>query len=171
MDDKIRRKIAETAAKDNDWGVDEVRVDEIERLQRPLCSFYTAANTARPLSYVRNYAVFGEQVTPAGTGTVVAKILDNCSTGASAEWWAEIIARFHDDLGNGQVLLDEVTRPDIVRKLSQAGKSFTAPTLDRKKQSIDFLLLNRETYVVYQVEAVRKGGGAVEITKTKVLAP
>jgi hypothetical protein len=36
---------------------------------------------------------------------------------------------------------------------------------------VTFLLLNRETYVVYQVEAMRKTSGIVEVTKTKVLAP
>ena len=171
MDEKIWRKIAEAAAKENGWKVEDVRVDEVERLRRPLCSFYTAANTAFPLSYVRNYALFGGQVTPAGDGRVVAKILDNCSTGASSEWWAEIVARFHRNLGNGQVLVDEATRPDIVRKLSESGKSFIAPILDRKRQTVTFLLLNRETYVVYQVEAMRKTSGIVEVTKTKVLAP
>src|SRR5215813_12482040 len=87
MDDKIRRKIAEAAAKDNAWKVDDVRVNEVERLRRPRCSFYTAANTAAPLSYVRNYALLGEQITPAGDGEVVAKILDKCSKGAPANWW------------------------------------------------------------------------------------
>jgi len=171
MDDKIRRKIAEAAAKEKAWNVDDVRVDEVERLRRPRCSFYTAANTAAPLSYVRNYALFNEEVTPAGDGKVVAHILDKCSKGASANWWAEIIARFYNDLGNGQVLVDENTRPDIVRKLSQAGKDFARPVLDRKKQSVRFLLLNRETYVVYRVETERKGSGPVEVSKTELLAP
>ncbi len=171
MDDKIRRKIAETAAKEHDWNVADVRVDEVERLRRPQCSFYTAANTALPLSYLLNYAVIGNQVTTRGDGKVVAKIIDSCSIGASAGWWAEIVARFHQSLGGTQVLQDENTRPDITRKLSETGKAFSPPVLDPKKQSVSFLLLKRETYVVYQVEAKRNGSGAFEVTKTEVLAP
>ena len=170
MDDKTRRKIAEAAAEDNDWKVDEIRVDEVEHLRRPSCAFYTAANTALPLSYVRNYALFGGQLTRTGDGDVVAKIIDNCSTGASADWWAEIVTRFHRNLGSGLVLQDKGTRPDIVRRLNDASEAFAVPVLDRKKQSVSFLLLNRETYVVYHVEATRKNNGTIEIAKTKVLA-
>lgn len=170
MDDKVRRKIAEAAADENGWEVDEVRVDEVERLRRPSCSFYTAGHKVRPLSYVRNYALLGEkQVISVGDGNVVAKILDGCSADAPAEWWAEIVTRFHRDLGGGIVLRDENTRSDIVRKLNQAGKTFAPPTLDKGKESLSYLLLNPETYVLYRIQATRSAGRAVEVAKTKVL--
>lgn len=170
MDDKVRRKIAEAAAEEHGWKVDEVRVDEVERLRRPSCSFYTAAHTVLPLSYQSNYGLLGgEQVIGVGDGNVVAKILDGCSAGAPAEWWAEIVTRFHRDLGAGIVLRDENTRPDLVRKMVEAGKTFAPPALDKGKQSLTFLLLNPETYVLYRIQAMRSAGGAVEVVKTKML--
>jgi hypothetical protein len=170
MEDKIRRKIEEAAAKEYGWKMNEVRVDEVERLRRPSCSFYTVAHTVRPLSYQGNYALLGgEQVVGTGDGDVVAKILDSCSAGAPAEWWAEIVTRFHRDLGSGIVLRDENTRPDVVRKLKEAGKAFAAPALDNGKMPLRYLLLNPETYTLYRIEATRSAGGAVEVSKSKVL--
>jgi hypothetical protein len=170
MDDKVRRKIAKAAAEEHGWKLDEVRVDEVERLRRPSCSFYTAAHTVLPLSYQSNYALLaGEQVIGVGDGNVVAKILDGCAAGAPAEWWAEIVTRFHRDLGGGVVLRDEKTKPDLVRKMIEAGKTFTTPALDKGKQSLTFLLLNPETYALYRIQATRSAGGTIEVVKTKVL--
>ena len=52
MNEQVLRKIEETAAKDNGWKVDDVRVEEIERLRRPACSFFSAGHKVRPLSYL-----------------------------------------------------------------------------------------------------------------------
>jgi len=170
IDEKVRRRIAEAAAEENGWKADEVRVEEVERLRRPTCSFYTAASTVLPLSQFRNFAMLaGKELVGAGDGRVVAKILDACSSDASADWWAEIVTRFHRALGAGLVLRDEKTRLDMTRKLNQAGKAFTPPTLDPSKRSLNYLLLNRDNYVLYRVEATRKADGTVEVSKTKVL--
>ncbi len=170
MEDNIRRKIEEAAAKEYGWKMGEVRIDEVERLRRPSCSFYTVAHTVRPLSYQANYALLGgEQVLGAGDGTSVAKILDSCSSGMPADWWAEIVTRFHRDLGSGIVLRDENTRPDVVRKLKEAGKAFEPPSLDTGKMPLSYLLLNPETYTLYRIQATRGAGGAVEVSKSKVL--
>jgi len=170
MDDKVQQKIAEAVHAEYGWKVDEVRVDEVERLRSGACSFYTAVSTKRPLSYQPNYAVLaGNQVIGLSTEGAAAKILDACSAGASADWWAEIITRFHPDLGSGLVLSDKETRPDIVRKLTQAGQTFTPPAFGADKKSVSFLLLNPETYVLYRVEAKRTAAGAVEVVTTKLL--
>jgi len=168
MDDKVR-KIAEAARADNGWKVDEVRVDEVERLRRPSCSFYTVGHRVRPIEYQANYALVGDKVIGAGDGKVVARILDTCSNDAGADWWAEIVTRFHRDLGSGIVLRDENVRPDVVRNMQAAGQTFTPPAMDKAKQSLTFLLLNPETYVLYRVQARRTAGGPVEIVKTKML--
>ena len=170
MDDKVQQKIAEAVHAEYGWKVDEVRVDEVERLRRQSCSFYTAVSTQRPLSYQPNYAVLtGNQVIGISYDGAVAKILDACSAGASADWWAEIITRFHPDLGAGIVLTDEEVRPDIVRKLTQAGQTFAPPAFGSDKKSVSFLLLNPETYTLYRVQATRTAGGSVEVVKTKLL--
>ena len=75
VDDKVRRKIAEAAAEENSWKVDEVRIDEDEELRRPSCSFYVARHKVRPLSYVRTFALLPDDtVVGIGDGKVVAKL-------------------------------------------------------------------------------------------------
>lgn len=171
MDEKIRRKIAEATAKANDWEVGEVSVDEVEELRRPSCSFYTAAHSVLPISFQDNYAVLGgDEVLATGDGSVVARILDACSAGASPEWWAEVVTRFHHELGGGIVLVDENTRSDITRRLRKAGKNFEPPTLDKEKRSLTYLFLNPETYTLYRIQATRRPGGPVEVVKTKLLS-
>ncbi len=169
MEHEVRRKIAEAAAEHYGWKVDEVRVDEVERLRRPSCHFYTAAQTVRPLPYQANFALVGDQVIGPGDGKVVAQLLNSCSAGAVPEWWAEIVTRFHRDLGGGLVLRDEKTKPDAVRKLAAAGETFTPPSLDHGKLPLSYLLLNPETNVLYRVHATLSPAGAVEVVRTKLL--
>lgn len=168
MDDKVT-KIAEAAKAEYGWTLDEMRIDEVERLRQQSCTFYTVGNTVRPLSYQANYALVGGKVVAPGDGNVVARILDACSNGAGADWWAEIVTRFHRNLGSGIVLRDETVRPDIVRKMAAAGEKFTRPAMDKAKHSLTFLLLNPETYILYRVQATRNPGGPVEVVKSKIL--
>lgn len=169
MDEKIRHKIAETAHAEYGLKANEIRIDEVERLRRHSCSFYEVGSDVRPLSYEANYAVVsGNQVMGISSPNAAARILDSCSADASADWWAEIITRFHPDLGAGIVLSDENERPDVVRKLIQAGKTFSAPAFKHDNQGVSFLLLNPETYVLYRVEATRTSSGAIDVVKTKV---
>jgi hypothetical protein len=162
-------KIAEAARGEYGWTLNEMRIDEVERLRQPSCTFYTVGNTVRPLPYQANYALVGGKVIAPGDGNVVARILDACSNGAGADWWAEIVTRFHRSLGSGIVLRDETVRPDIVRKMAAAGEKFTRPAMDKGKHSLTFLLLNPETYIVYRVQATRSPGGPVEVVKSKIL--
>lgn len=168
MDEKTRRKIAEAVAKAKGWSPDQVQVDETEDLRRPACSFYTASHAVRPLDYQLDYALLGDRVVGPGDGKVVAQILDSCSAGTTAEWWAEIITRFDRNLMGGLVLSDEETRTDIVRKLNKVGKAFEPPVLDKDKRSLTYLMLNPETNVLYRIQATRSAGGPVEVVKTKV---
>jgi len=168
MDEKTRRKIAEAASRANGWDVDQVRVDETEELRRPACSFYTASHAVLPIPYQADYALINGSVVGAGDGTVVAKILDSCSSGASPDWWAEIVTRFHQNLIGGLVLTDENRRTDITRKLQKAGKAFEPPSLDKEKRSLTYMMLNPETYVLYRIQVTRNPGGPVEVVKTKV---
>jgi hypothetical protein len=170
MDDKLHQKIAEAVHTEYAWKVEEVGIDEVERLHRGSCSFYTARSTVRPLSYQPNYAVLrGSEVIGISDHEAATKILDACSDGAPAEWWAEVITRFHHEVGGGIVLSDESARPDIVRKLAQAGKPFTPPTFGDGKKSVSFLLLDPEAYIVYSVQATRTPSGPIEVVRTQLL--
>src|ERR1700757_267660 len=55
MDDKVRKKVAEAAAKENDWKLDEVAIDEKEELRRPGGSVSVARHNGGPLSYVATF--------------------------------------------------------------------------------------------------------------------
>ena len=168
MDDKVQHKIAEAAHAEYGWKQDEVEADEVEGLRTPACSFYIASSSERPLSYQANYAVLpGNQVVGI-SDHAVGKILDGCATNASADWWAEIITRFHHSLGAGLVLTDEQVRPDIVRKMAKAGMRFTLPVFEKDKKGVSYLLLDPETYILYRVQATRKADGSVEVMKTKL---
>lgn len=167
MDDKLHREIAEAVHSEYGWKLEEVAIDEIERLRRSACSFYTARSTVRPLSYQPNYAVLhGTEIVGVTTGNALENILDACGADASADWRAEIITRFHPDIGGGLVLSNESTRPDIVRKLAQAGKIFTPPAFVNGRQTVTYLLLDPEAYIVYSVRATRTTAGPVEVVKT-----
>ncbi|HEX3821599.1 MAG TPA: hypothetical protein VHW45_14790 [Candidatus Sulfotelmatobacter sp.] len=170
MDEKLHQKIVQAVHAEYGWKTEEVAVDEVEDLRRPSCSFYTARSTVRPLSYLANYAVLkANELVGIGDENAVTKILDACSNDGSADWWAEIITRFHQDVGGGLVLGNESERPDVVRRLAQDGKTFTPPTLDDAKRSVSFLLLDAEAYVVYSVKATRMSSGGMEVVKTKLL--
>jgi hypothetical protein len=170
VDDKVRRKIAEAAAEENSWKVDDVRIDEEEELRRPSCSFYVARHKVRPLSYVRTFALLPDDtVVGIGDGKVVAKVLDTCSANAPAGWWAEIVTRFHNDLGGGVVLHDEKTLTNVTRQLVKAEKTFTPPTLDKASHSVSYLLFDHETRVVNRIDATRNASGAIEVKQTEVL--
>ncbi len=170
VDDKVRRKIAEAAAEENSWRVDEIRIDEDEQLRRPSCSFYVARHKVRPLSYVRTLALLSDaSIIGIGDGNAVAKVLETCSADAPAGWWAEIVTRFHKDLGGGVVLHDEKSRTDVTRQLLKAGKTFTPPALDSANHSVSYLLFDPETRVVNRIDATRNASGAIEIKQTEVL--
>ena len=170
MDDKLHQKIAEAVNAEYGWKLEEVELNEVERLRRSSCEFFTASSKVRPLSYQPNYAVLrGSEVIGAGDHDAPSKILDACSADAPADWWAEIITRFHHDVGGGIVLSDESVRPDIVRRLAKAGKPFTPPAFGDGKQSVSFLLLNPEAYILYSVKATRAPGGPIEVVMTKLL--
>lgn len=170
MDDKLHQKIAEAVRTEYGWKLDEVQIDEVDRLRRGSCSFYTARSTVRPLSYQPNYAVLrGSEVVGISDQAATAKILTACSDDAPPDWWAEVITRFHQDVGGGLVLSNESVRPDVVRKLAHAGKTFTPPTFGDGKKSISFLLLDPEAYIVYSVKATQTLSGQIEVIKTKLL--
>ena len=170
VDDKVRRKIAEAAAEENSWKVDEIRIDEEQELRRPSCSFYVARHKVRPLSYVRTFALLPDDtVVGIGDGMVVAKVLETCSASAPAGWSAEIITRFDNDLGGGVVLHDENTMTDVTRQLVKAGKTFTPPTSDKASQSVSYLLFDPETRVVNRIDATRNASGVIEVSQKEVL--
>lgn len=171
MDEKVQDKIKQAVHVDFDWKTEEVRVDEVDRLKRGPCSFYTAAHRVRPLSYQPNYAVLpGGAVIGGADDTAVTKILDACGADAPAGWQAEIVTRFHQDLGGGVVLQDEKQNAAAVSKVQAAGKKFAPPEMngDGRSRKVTFYMLDPESFTVYAVQAARKPDGTVAVEKTEL---
>jgi hypothetical protein len=171
MDERLRRKIAEAAHAEHGWKPEEVHVDEAQTLRRETCSFYEVRHTVLPLSYLANYALLpdGRVVGPAGKGAA-ARILDGCGNGAPAGWWAEVVTRFHESLGEGAVLHDEAQDAEVIRKMREAGKSFSPPSLRSEggTKKLSFYLMEYEAYILFQVTATRQADGTLQVSETEV---
>jgi hypothetical protein len=46
---------------------------------------------------------------------------------------------------------------------------FTPPAFSDDKQSVSFLLLQPETYILYRVQATRTAGGPIQVVTTTLL--
>jgi hypothetical protein len=170
MDKNIQDKLIDAVHSDFDWKKNEIRIDEVDRLKRGPCSFYTAGHLVRPIAYVPNYAVIGgEQVLNAADKNV-SKILDACGKDAPAGWWAEIITRFHQDLGAGIVLENASENSAAIRKISEAKREFMAPAFGSEKGSktISYYLLEPEGFLVFFVKAYKNTDGSVTVERTEV---
>ena len=171
MDDKIRDKIIQTVHSEQGWKKEDVRVDEVEDLRRGSCSFYTAGHKVRPLNYQLNYAVLaGDVVISGADDKAVTKILDSCGADAPAAWWADIITRFHKDLGSGVVLENANDNAGAIRKILAAKKEFVPPAFsnDAGGKTVTYFLLDPEAFIVYTVKATRKADGTVTVNKTEI---
>jgi hypothetical protein len=171
MDQKIQDLIVQKVHKEQGWKTDEVRVDEVERLRHGSCTFYTAGHTVRPLSYQLNYAVLkGDTVISLVDDKAVSKIVEACGKDAPAGWWAEIVTRFHQDLGSGVVLHDAKQNTGAVAKIETAKKEFAPPTFGNEKGSktVTFYMLEPESFLIYSVNATFNPDGIVAVTQTSV---
>lgn len=171
MEDKVRNKLIDAVHNDFGWKKEDVRINEVERLRRGSCSFYTAGHLVRPIAYQPNYAVLGgEEVLNASKDSNVAKMIDTCGADAPAGWWAEIITRFHPELGSGVVLQDAQQNDAAVRKIVAAGKEFAPPKLsgDAKNRTITYYLLDPESFVIYTVKAARNPDNTFSVTKQEL---
>jgi len=169
MDDNISEKIVQVVHTDHGWKKDEVRVDEVDRLRRGSCSFYTAGHKVRPLSYQLNYAVLKDDaIVSISDVKAISKIVNACGTDAPAGWWAEIVTRFHQDLGSGIILLDATQNTGAVRKIQAAKQEFAVPTFGNEagSKTITYYLLEPESFVVYLVKATQNPDGFFSVDKT-----
>lgn len=170
MDKNVQAKIEQAAQAEHGWKAEEVRVDEVEDLRRGACSFYEVGHKVKPLSYQASYALLPDgAVAGIGQKDAAARILDACGQDAPAGWWAEILTRFHPELGAGAVLHSEQDDAAVVRKMKEAGKGFAAPALSSEggARTLSFYLMEYEAYILYHVTATRRGDGTLEVSKVE----
>lgn len=171
MDEKIHEKIANIVHKDHDWKADQIRIDEVEELRHGSCSFYAVRHTVRPLSYLLNYAALSsETVLSASEDQAASKILNACGSDASADWWAEIITRFHKEVGPGVVLRDAKQNFGAMNQIKSAQKEFTPPKFSNEAggKSVSFYLLEPEEFAVYFVKATRNQDNTITVHKSNL---
>jgi hypothetical protein len=171
MDTKIQDLITQKVHAEQGWKTDEVRVDAEDDLRHGSCSFYTVRHKVRPLSYVLNYAVLSSDVVISlADDLAVSKILDTCGSDAGAGWWAEIITRFHQDLGSGVVLQNATDNRLAVQKITAAKKEFSAPAFGNEKGSktVTYYLLEPESNAVFLIKAAKNADGSVTVTREDV---
>lgn len=169
MDEKIVEKISKIIQAERGWKADEIEIEEEESLKRGSCSFYTALSNVRMLSYLPNYAVIsGDTVVGISDKQAVSKILNACGSDAPAEWWAEIVTRYSQELGNGLVLKNEKEHTDAIAIIKAAKKDFAPPTFseDAGGKTVTYFLLEGEAYIVYLVQATHGKDGNVTVKKT-----
>ncbi|MCI0606706.1 hypothetical protein L0156_27285 [bacterium] len=171
MDKTIEDKIIKTVHADEGWKMNEVRVDEVDELRHGSCSFYTAGHKVRPLSYELNYAVLkGDTIISLADEKAASKIIDACGADAGAGWWAEIITRFHQDLGSGLVLQDAKQNPGATRKIQAAQKEFAPPALGNEggNKIVTYYLLEPESFAVYTVKATKNPDGTFTVERNSI---
>jgi len=171
MDEKIQSLIAQAAHQELGWKVNEVRVDEVDRLRRASCSFYTAGHKVRPLSFQVNYAVLnGDKVVGSSNENATTTILDSCGLDAAPGWWAEVVTRFHPELVPGLVLQDASTDRAATRKIEAVKKEFKAPAFGNENGSktISYYLLDPEANIIYQVQATKNADGSVSVQRNEL---
>jgi hypothetical protein len=172
MDSKASTKIAQKAQADQGWKVEDVRVDEVESIRRGSCSFYEAGHKRKPLPYVLQYASLADgQVVGLQDKDPVSEILDACGgADAPAGWWAEIVTRFHGSLGSGVVLHDEKQEPPVIRRMEEAGKSFSPPTLISTggDVTVTFYVLDFEAYHLFHATATRHQDLSMEVDTIEI---
>ena len=172
MDQKIVEKIAKTVEAQRGWKANEFEIEEEESLNRGSCSFYTALSKVQMLSYLPNYAVIsGETVVSVRDKQAVSKILSACGSDAPADWWAEIVTRYSQELGNGVVLTNANEFPNVIARMRDAKKEFAPPKFsdDPNGKTVSFALLEGEAMLVYFVTATRAKDGNVTVSKSAPL--
>ena len=171
MDTKIQDLIIQKVHAEQGWKTDEVRVDADDDLRHGSCSFFTVRHKVRPISYVLNYALLSKDVLISlADDHAVSKILDACGSDAGAGWWAEIITRFHQDLGSGLVLQSATDNRLAVQKITAAKKEFAAPAFGNEKGSktVTYYLLEPESNAVFLIKAAKNADGSVTVTREDV---
>lgn len=171
MDEKIVNLIAEDVHKEQGWKTEDVRVDEVDRLKHGSCLFYTAGHKVRPLSYQLNYAVIGgATLVSLADNQAPGKILKACGSDAPPAWWAEIVTRFHQDLGGGVVLADANQNPGATRKIEAAKKEFATPKFEDSPagKTVSYYLLEPESFQIFSIRATIAKDGSVKVERASL---
>ncbi|HEY0230518.1 MAG TPA: hypothetical protein VGC55_04650 [Dokdonella sp.] len=173
MDEVTRERMVAAAARTYRWSAADVEVRPHEELDRAGCRFFIAVNTREPAHVVGNYALLPDRrlagVNPTGNAAAAA-LLQACGQGAPADWWADVLVRFSDQVGG--LVLTADGNPFAIRKVKDAGVEFAAPVLTRDDATrLSFFVMDIGLGVPSRVQAVLSDDGTLDIQVTPVQAP
>lgn len=161
-------EIRRMAAREHRWPERELQLVPIPILELPPCRFYSVSPRELPVPGAATYALLpGGVVVSQSDRDALSKILGACDAlAASAAVWAELLARFHWEVGPGKVLyhgeaplgVGDPPRPAV-----------TPPQLSRSAQPVlRFFLKNTETQKLYEISAVLGARGVSQLSKKRV---
>jgi hypothetical protein len=144
--------IKHAAATERKWKEADLEVSALGAIELPPCRFFSVANKAQ-IADAALYAMLPSgEVVGQGDRAAADKIIAACGKAQiSANAAAEVLARFHWDVGPGQVVYKNQAPP----QLSPQGK-------------LRFSLKNYETSKLYEISATIAGGKISDISKQKI---
>lgn len=166
MDKAMRERVVAAAAQAHGWKAADLDVRPNEELDRAGCRFYLVVNET-PAHAVGNYAVLPDHRV-AGVDVrgneAAALLLRQCGGDAPADWWASVVTRFSDDIGG--LLLTADGNPFAIRKVREAGATFTPPTLVRADDGarLSFFVIDVGIDTPYRVEVTLPAQGPISIS-------
>ncbi|MCC7385756.1 MAG: hypothetical protein IT384_28160 [Deltaproteobacteria bacterium] len=154
---EIRRR----AAAEHQWRESDLEVARVRGLELPPCQFYSVSQRALPVHEAAIYALLpGGAIVSQSDPSAVDKILAACdAAAASAGTWAELLARFHWDVGPGAVMYQ--SEPPL--GAGDAPQPIVPPAIRGGK--LRFFLKNHETQKRYEVSAVLGERSVSQISK------
>jgi hypothetical protein len=172
MNDDIRTKVHKAVQAEHGWNSEEVQLVELTGLELPPCRFYNVVRKGSKDPFGLDYAVLPDgSLISSAEEEAAARILTACAgrSQPSAAAWAEVLARFHPDVGPGTVLRDAAQASAAVERLRAGGQGFEPPALGTAggEVTVRFYLMDYESGVLSQVTATRRGDGTVEVSKAK----
>lgn len=160
MAEAVQERIKESAAAALHWQPAEVRVDEVPELRAGACTFFVAANTTRPVPTQLYFASLGGELLDGTVTDAAQRIIKACGAGATPQWQAEILTRFHPSL-HGVVVGEK--NWGAVRQIKAKGKVFGPPAL--VNGALNFYIVEPEANIVSQVKATLGDAVQVEVTQ------
>lgn len=157
---EIRRQ----AAAEHQWRESDLEVARVSGLELPPCQFYSVSQRALPVHEAAIYALLpGGAIVSQSDASAVDKILaaGDAAT-ASAGSWAELLARFHWDVGPGAVLYQ--SEPPL--GAGDPPRPIAPPVISGR--TLRFFLKNHETQKLYEVSAVLGERSVSQISKKSV---
>lgn len=167
----------ERAAAVAGWKAQDVDVLDNNGLNRAGCRFYNAVHKTRMDGVTIELAELPDgKVVASAPGrsedtAAAANILAQCGTGAPADWWAEVVARFAGQ-SLGRVVKTREAAYDV-GEIEDHGAVFREPTLehDGANARLSFYAIRYEPNQPFRVSAMLSGPTSLTVSAEPLAKP